>query len=304
MHLRSSGGAVQRGPAARRHLLYFGRFNQEVTTQSPSIGSVSLMGARGPSLLYLLRQLVWRDIRSRYLGSLVGIFWSLLNPALQLIVYTLVFWMIVPDRLVSSDSTASFPELLFCGLLPFLALQESISRAARVLLEFSGLIKKAAIQLEVLPLSLVLSALLHQLLGTFVLAVVVAFTGSLSLATLPWLVPLLALQAALMIGPALLVAAVNVLFRDLAQMVSVGFMVLFWTTPIVYSRGGEIPSTVNWLLALNPLTHLVEGYRFAFFGTPEPSLVGLAYCAVWAGLLLGVGYRVLRRTRPLLLDLV
>lgn len=292
-------------------MLYFGRRNEvgfstatEVVTQALSIGSVSLVSPSRTSLPYLLRQLVWRDIRSRYLGSMVGIFWSLLNPLLQLLVYTLVFSIIVPDRLVSPESPASFPSLLFCGMLPFLALQESVTRSARVLLEFGNLIKKAAIRLEVLPLSLVISALLHQLLGALVLAVVVTITGSISAATLPWLVPLFVLQVAMMLGPALLVAAVNVLFRDLAQMVGVAFMVLFWTTPIVYSRAAIDVWALNWLLALNPMTHLVEAYRFALFGTPEPSLAGLVYCAVWAGILMTAGARVLRASRPLLLDLV
>ena len=273
-------------------------------TQALSTGSASFVGNPRTSLSYLLSQLVWRDIRSRYLGSLVGLFWSLLNPLLQLVVYTLVFSLILTDRLMAEGSTARFAELLFCGLLPFLALQESVTRSARVYLDFANLIKKAAVPLEVLPLSLVLSALMHQLVGTIVLLSVIALTGSLNVSTLPWLLPLLGLQLLLMIGPSLLVSAVNVLFRDLAQMLGVVFMVLFWATPIVYGRGEQIPGWLNWLLAFNPLTHLVEAYRFTFFGAQQPSLVGLAYCVLWAVALLLAGRRVVLGSRPLILDLV
>jgi ABC-type polysaccharide/polyol phosphate export permease len=252
---------------------------------------------------YLIAELVARDIRSRYMGSLLGLFWSVLNPLLQLGLYTLVFSVFLKIRMESAQTTAGFAELLFCALLPWTAIHECISRSAGSFLEHANLVRKARFPLQVLPFSLMLSALVHQGLASVVFAGVVVVSGSLTWIHLPWLLLLVPLQAVFMFGSALLISAVNVFFRDAMQMVAVLLMFVFWLTPIVYSRA-LLPPPFDLLLAANPLTHLVEAYRFAFFGAPALSAVGLLYWAAFALVMLGLGAVTLRRCRAQILDLV
>jgi len=84
---------------------------------------------------YLIRELVSRDIRSRYTGSVVGVFWSILNPLIQLILYTVIFSFVLKQRFGEDPSTGRFAEYLFCALLPWMALQEGVTRSSRTSLK-------------------------------------------------------------------------------------------------------------------------------------------------------------------------
>lgn len=250
---------------------------------------------------YLLQELVWRDVRSRYVGSVLGFFWSVLNPILQLSLYTLVFGSHLKIRFQENGTTGSFAIALFCALLPWIAFQESVARSADVFISHSNLLKKVRFPMEVLPLSMVASAVIHQCIGMAVFVTVLGGLQQLSLSTLPLLGVLMGIQIVMMIGASNLVATLNVFFRDISQVIGIGFMFLFWVTPIVYSRNIS-GSFLGEILAWNPLTHMVEGYRAAFLGNSPVNWLGLAYWLFWALLVLGVGQWLLRRTRAELLD--
>ena len=124
---------------------------------------------------YLVRELVRRDVKSRYRGSLLGGAWSILNPLLQLTVYTLVFSGFLGQSFDQSSSSGRFALFLFAALLPWLTFQESLNRSARTFLDHSPLIKKARFPLPTLPLGIVTSAFLHQCVGTLLLIAVLTF---------------------------------------------------------------------------------------------------------------------------------
>lgn len=252
---------------------------------------------------YLIRELVGRDVRSRYVGSLLGIFWSILNPLAQLCLYTVVFGLVLEIRFGEEASTGRFAEYLFCALLPWMAIQESTVRSAVGFIERSNLIKKMRFPLETIPMSLVFSAAIHQIAGTAVFLVVLLARGSVELKFLPLAIPLFALQIVMMLGLAMFISALNVFFRDVAQVIGVIFMALFWLTPIVYPKA-KAGGLFELVLNLNPLTHMVEWYRFSFFGNPEPSLQGLAYWVAFSFVAFFLGRTVLRQTRRELLDLL
>ena len=251
---------------------------------------------------YLVRELVRRDVKSRYRGSLLGGAWSILNPLLQLTVYTLVFSGFLGQRFDENESSGRFALFLFTALLPWLAFQESLNRSARAFLDHSQVIKKTRFPLPAVPLGIVTAAFLHQCVGTLLLLAVLAFKQEVRLMTL-WIWPLAGLlQLTLAFGLSLILACVTVLVRDVAQALGAVFLILFWTTPIVYpqSRAGDLA----WLLDLNPLTHLVGLYRYVFFGPPSPSAGGLLYLIAVA---LGgcfLGSAIHSRTRKLIVDLV
>lgn len=252
---------------------------------------------------FLLRELITRDVRERYIGSALGLFWSVLNPLAQLILYTLIFSVFLGLKFGADSGTGRFAEYLFCGLLPWTALHESVSRSARTFLDHNNLIKKVSFPLETLPFSRAASALVHQGIASAIFALILVATGSLNPGTLYWVAPLFLIQLVLMTGLGSVVASLNVFFRDIAQVIGVGLMFLFWLTPIVYPKT-RVPEGYLWLLDLNPMTHMVEAYRYAFFGRAEIGIWGLAYWGGFSILALLVGRVILKRTRGSILDLV
>ncbi|UCF39064.1 MAG: ABC transporter permease [Acidobacteriota bacterium] len=267
-------------------------------------------GLRNTSMLstilkrrHLLNELVWRDVRSRYIGSILGMFWSVLNPLCQLALYTIIFSAVLKIRFGPDDSTGRFAQLVFCALLPWTALQESTIRSARGFIEHSNLIKKVRFPLETIPLSYVFSAIIHQVLGFLAFFLILLVIGTLDLSAI-YLLPLLFfVQIMLMYGWGLIIGSLNVFFRDISQVIGILFMFLFWMTPIVYPKT-RAPDFFQLLLNLNPLTHMVEAYRHVVFGTPSPSVFGLTYLAVFALVSLVTGHTVLNRTRKDLVDLI
>ena len=250
----------------------------------------------------LVSELVRRDLKIRYLGSLLGGVWSILNPLLQLTVYTVVFSVFLGQHFRQGSSSGQFALFLFAALLPWLSFQETLNRSSRTFIDHSQLIKKTRFSLPTLPLSLTISTFLHQCVGTLLLFVVLIFTGEIDFSTV-WIWPLVGfLQMILVFGLALMLACATVLIRDISQALGVVLLVLFWMTPIVYSRdrAGEL----DWILGLNPLTHLIELHRFALFGQPVPSSEGLLYLLLVSFSALVLGAIVHFLTRKLIVDLV
>lgn len=252
---------------------------------------------------YLIRELVARDIRGRYVGSIIGIFWSILNPLLQLVLFTLVFSVVLDIRFGTEASTGRFAEYLFCALLPWTAFQEAVTRSSRTFIENSNLIKKVQFPLEVLPFSIVTSAFIHQFLGTLLFVLILIANQGLNIQLFPVVFILFIFQILMIYGLSVVVACLNVFVRDIAQILGVLFMLVFWITPIVYPKS-KAPELFRLLLNLNPLTHMVEVYRFVFLGSPEPSIVGVFYWLAFCVAAYHLGQFVLRRTQKELVDLV
>ncbi len=252
---------------------------------------------------FLILELAVRDVRSRYIGSILGLFWSVLNPLLQLILYTVVFSIVLGIRFGEEDSVGRFAEYLFCALLPWAAFQESTTRSAHSFIEHANLIKKIRFPLETIPFSITCSACFHQILGTIVFSVVLLFNQSLCFDHIFWIIPIFIIQATMMFGVSLIIASLNVFFRDIAQVLGVLFMLLFWMTPIVYSKS-RAPEAFQQLLNINPLTHMVEAYRYSLLGNPVPSFWGIAYWTLFAVMIYWVGKLILARLRIGLVDLL
>ncbi len=248
---------------------------------------VPLGGRRARQSLFLLRELVVRNLRSRYAGSMLGLLWSLVNPLWQLALFTFVFSVVV--RLpFEGEQTERFAVFLFCGLLPWFAIHEGLSRSASAVTDSADLVKKMLLPAELLVASLVLGALLHSGVGALAFIVVLAVIGELSAASLPLLLVAVVLQAALTFGLGLGLAGANVYFRDIAQATGLVLNTWFYVTPIIYSMNFTEKEWVRQLLELNPLTGLVYLYRSAFLGGGlRVSLVPLIAAAAGAVVLGG-----------------
>lgn len=242
---------------------------------------------------FLLREMIRRDLGSRYAGSALGVVWALLQPLWQLLLFNFVFSTVLRVPL-TGERTENFAIFLFCALLPWLAVHESLVRSATAITDNANLVKKVTFPAELLILSVVLASLLHEAMALLVFLAVLAVLGSLSLSGLPILLLAVVLQLVLTLGLGLLLAASHVLLRDVAQLLGMALTIWFYCTPIVYPLR-LVPEGLRTVLSWNPLTVLVGLYRRALLGGDQVSWQGLVVLVTTAAVLLSAGLWVFRR---------
>jgi lipopolysaccharide transport system permease protein len=251
--------------------------------------------------IFLFSELLRRDLTARYAGSFGGPLWALLNPLILCALYEFVFAVVL--RLQAPAGFAgTYAEFLLAGLLPWIGLSEAISRGTTAVTDQAHLVKKMQFPIELLVFSALGSAFVLELSGLVLLGGFVAVTGRGSIH--PGLLLLaFAFEALILSGPVLILSALNVFFRDLAQLVFPFLTIVFYLTPILYPES-LVPARFAWTMAFNPLRHLVSLFRAALFGGPVPALSSLA---VWAALFLVIAYagaKFFRRCRPGFADLL
>jgi ABC-type polysaccharide/polyol phosphate export permease len=203
---------------------------------------------------------VRRDIHGRYVTSVLGLSWAVIQPLSLLMLYTFVFSYVLRIRLGESTSTKSFAMYLFCGMLPWIAFAEGVTRSANVVLEHAHLIKKVVFPSEILPAFAVISSLVMEMVGLVILLIAVQLFHSGLDVTIFALPLVIVMQVMLTMGFGWFVAGLNVFLRDVGQVL--GLVITWWMfmTPIFYPPEA-IPARVHWVLTINPLHHAVESYR-------------------------------------------
>ncbi|MDY7092046.1 MAG: ABC transporter permease [Acidobacteriota bacterium] len=250
--------------------------------------------------LFLLRELVRRDFRGRYAGSVLGFLWSFVQPLWQLLLFSFIFGSLMKISPLG-ERTDNFGVFLFCGLLPWTAFHEGIVRASTAITENASLVKKLNFPSELLILAVALGALLHEAIAAAIFVVVLVLMGELVLTGLPLLLVALPLQLALTLGLGLLLSAVHVFFRDTAQVVTMVFTGWFYFTPIVYPMSLVPERFLPWIEA-NPLTALVALYRAAFLGGPPVDPSGVLLLALWSVASAALGLFLFLRLKPSFAD--
>ncbi len=252
--------------------------------------------------LFLIRELVRRDFQGRYAGSLLSFLWSFIQPLWLLLLFTFLFSTVMRIKLEQFGyPTTNFGVFLFAGLLPWMAIQEGVQRSSTAITDSAALVKKLRFPSEVLVVSIVLGALLHEVIAAGVFVVVLLVLGGLSAPHLLWLLLAVPLQIALTLGLGLLLAPVHVFFRDTAQVLGMVLSGWFYLTPIVYPLG-MVPERFRPWIEANPLTPLISLYRSAFLGrpfAPGPAAIGLGVAAV---ALPAAGLWLFRRLKPSFVD--
>lgn len=224
----------------------------------------------------LLATLTSRDLKARYRGSVLGFLWSLVNPLLLLAVYTFVFGFVF--RRPVGGETEPYALFLICGLFPWVWASSSLLEGAQSLTANSGLLRKAVFPVELLPVVPVLAHLLHLLLAIPILGGALVVGHLLGYPVGGWgalWVPLvLALQLPMLCGLSLGLAALNVHFKDVRDLLANLLTLLFFLAPILYPLSAVPFAPLRALVQLNPFTPYSLAYQQAlFFGhAPEPRL--------------------------------
>ena len=203
---------------------------------------------------YLVYNLVLRDLKVKYKGSTLGFLWSLLNPLLMIVVYTVAF------KYVMKIKVPNFPIFLFSALLPWNFLSSTLSMGVTSITENSSLVKKVYFPREVLPLSIILVNLFHFFLTFLVLIPALLFFHIQPGISFLFLVVIIFFQTLFVLGLTLTASAMNVYYRDIKHFLEVMLNLWFWVTPIIWPME-LLPEKYHGLANLNPFTPFVTAYR-------------------------------------------
>ena len=242
----------------------------------------------------LVYNLVLRDLKVRYKNSLLGIFWSWLNPLLMMLIFTLVFGYMWRDRPIDN------PHILFLSaLLPWNFFVGAVMGGIPSIVGNSHLVKKVYFPREILPIAVVLSNLVNFVISLPVLLILmlisgVPMTGWLLLLPVPILIEII-----FAIGIVLFLSTLEVFYRDTHMVMDVGMQAWFFLTPVVYTFHA-LPEKFNllgitfnpqlWLFRLNPMASIINTYQDILYNGALTTFDFLSRTAVTALVILVFGY--------------
>lgn len=244
------------------------------------------MGAQALELFRyrsLMRNLITKDLKVRYKNSVLGFFWSLLNPLLMMLVFTFVFTQLL------GETIPNFPVFVLIGLLSWNWTATSIAAGTMSIVSNAPLISKVYFPRMMLPLSVVLANGVNYVLAFPVIFLFMIIYG---MDFSPWLVYLpviVAVQATLLCGLTLLLSALCVYFRDTTVLVDIGILAWFFLTPIFYRVEDVVPDLVQWMYWLNPMASIIAELHTVLYygGVPDPLFMARTFVTAIVILLLG-----------------
>lgn len=249
----------------------------------------------------LLKDLVIKDLQARYRTSVMGFFWSVINPLIMVGLFTFLFSLLLNVK--PPAGIRSFALYVFSGVLPWFTVQEALYRSTNSILENSSLVKTIKFPASILPLYLVISGIVNESIGLVVLVPLAAYSQGELTPVFLLIIPILVLQAMFCLGLGWILATLQVYVRDTMQLLGVVLMVWMYLTPIFYPPEA-MPPAYSMLLQANPLHHLLLIYRSVLveFELPQPRAV--LFFATASLAVFYWGYGVIRRRGRSFADLV
>ncbi len=253
--------------------------------------------------LWVYRELVyfmtWRDLKVRYKQTLLGAAWAILQPFLTMVVFSIFFGALAG---VPSDGVP-YPIFSYTALIPWTLFSKALQEASRSLVNSSHMITKVYFPRMILPLASVLAGIVDFLIAFVVLLAMMVFYHVTPTANI-WTIPLfLILALVTATGVSLWLSALNVLYRDINYVLP--FLTQFWMyiTPIAYSSS-IVPEKWRLLYAVNPMTGVVEGFRWALLGSGDAPGMTTLISSVVAVVMLVSGMFYFKRMERLFADMV
>jgi lipopolysaccharide transport system permease protein len=253
---------------------------------------------------FLLVQLVRKDFHLFYRQTLLGPLWFFLQPALSTLVFTFAF------ARVAEISTDRLPAPLFylAGLTIWNYFSECFSKTCTILRDHAQTFSKIYFPRLIVPLSIVISNLIRFGIQSLLFLLVYAFYVFLGVPVKPtWaimLLPFLILLMAFMgLGLGLIISSLTVKYRDLAFLVTFGLQLLLFVTPVIYPLSA-VPETLKYIVLANPVTAIVETFRYAFFGTGDLNPHALGYSSTVITTVLFCGLILFNKVEKNFIDLI
>lgn len=260
--------------------------------------------------------LVRRDLKVRYAGSTLGGLWNLIHPLMMIAIYMIIFSTLMRDRGGAESSLINYGALnygvhLVAGLIPWLLFSDVLIRSTGVLIENGNLLQKVSFPPIILFGPVLLNAFLVQGAGMLILFGLLAVTGQpVPFAALGSL-GVMALMGVTAVGLGLILAGLNVFFRDTAQILQILMQILFWFNPIVYYKDvifgkqsedgliGALTSIGGLLMTLNPFERFITASQSLFGAVHQnPSMLDWTIVLVFPWVCLALGIRLFRRMLP------
>jgi len=227
----------------------------------PSRGWASLQLRAVWEYRELLYFLVWRDVKVRYKQTALGVAWVVLQPVISMVVFSFLFGTLL--KVPSGE--VPYPIFAYAALLPWNYFATSLTRSSTSLVGSAHLITKVYFPRLVIPISGVLSGLVDFAVAFLVLAGLMVYYGVVPTVAVIWLPAFLLLALATALGVGMWLSALNVRYRDINYLVPFLVQIWMYLTPVVYGTT-LIPERFRFLLGLNPMTAVVEGFRWALLG--------------------------------------
>jgi len=254
--------------------------------------------------LYRYRQLlmvmVSRELKAKYRGTVLGFFWSFMNPILLVTVYSIVFGLIFQPKYADMGKSIYYSIFFFTGILPWTWFSSSVLESSNVLIAHGSLIKKINFPVEILPMMVVITNMVNFVLGVPVLLVAFLILGK-SLSWWVFLLPFAMLvQFIFTMGLGFFISALTVHFRDIKDILVNLITLWFFVTPIIYPFSFapiQKSKLLKILLSLNPMTHIVESYQYIFFYGSLPHYKKMTVTLIVGLILFFLGYKLFDKLR-------
>ncbi len=249
----------------------------------------------------LIQNLIGRELKARYRGTILGFLWSFINPLLLMSIYTVVFGFILRPRDPSfGESPWLYALFLFCGVLPWVWFSSSSLESANVLMIHGNLIKKILFPAEILPVVTLTSNLIHFGFGLPILLIFIPLFGKPFTPYILFLPVVAFVQYVFTLGFCFFISSLTVHFRDVKDILANWLTFWFFATPIVYPM--TFPSVrksvlLRTFLNLNPMTHIMGGYQSCLFYGELIHWKKLGATLLFSILLFILGYYVFDRLR-------
>lgn len=242
---------------------------------------------------FALQNLMLKDFRIRYRNMSLGIVWSVMNPLVMLGVLVFIFQYVFPNK-----DIPYFPIFILLGLLGFNFFSLCVSSATSCIIDNAPLVKKTIFPRIILPLSVVLSQVIHILIQIGLLIVFMIIFRTPVTASYVWLPLIFLIELAFSCGAALIFSLLNVYYRDTLYLVQSGLTILFWLTPVFYPLSlahQNLPKALYGIYIMNPLAFCIDGARKAILFNTAPDTVALIFAAVIAAVSLVAGLALYSR---------
>ena len=224
----------------------------------------------------LIKKLTLREIKARYKQSFLGLFWVILNPFFQMVIMSFVFGNII-GRIANVG--VPYPIFLYAGLLPWTFFNLSLTNSMDVFYQNGSLIKKIYFPRQILVLSTMLAKAFDFVLASLIFFVLMAYFGVPFTWYILLFIPIYLLHFVFTYSLALLLASLNLFYRDIQYLFNLVLTLWFYLTPVIYSVE-FFPERYRWIFKLNPMSVFINAYRQVLLGGDWPNWFSLGTGAV------------------------
>ncbi len=243
--------------------------------------------------LELIRNLAVRDVETRYKHSLLGLYWAIINPLMMALIFSFVFTVIFH----ASSKPIPYVVFLLTGLTFWNLFANSIMSATSSITGNAALLSKLYFPRVVIPTASVMARLIDFLFALFVLVVFILAYHVRVYPSLLWIVPIVGVQTLFALGVGYLLAAFNVLYRDMTQLVGLLLMVWMYLSPVMYPIG-NVSNTIQSILLVNPMGAMIQAERDLLFTGSLTQAPYLWAAVAWSGFVFLFGIYEFKRLEP------